>query len=212
MRICDVATMPLDMQPLSKLHSYGSAVLSDSELLNIIFGSRTISRLTIDMIFGQNEIGLSKLGLSRRQRDKIEAVKEFSQRWSRYKVSDKKFIRDTRTVAEYYSFLKEEPIEHAYCMFVNSKGVFIKSEEVSIGSTDSAVMSIREIIRRAIMSNSSGVVLVHNHPSGNFDPSPDDIQLSKRMKEAMEICNLKLVDSIIIGDNGYCSLSERGIL
>lgn len=223
------------MRPYEKMEAYGASSLSDAELLAIILKTGTVEKSSIELAqevllqkgrdSSYEHGGLRNLmecdpldfqsikGIGKVKSYQLASLAELSKRIWRLSRNERLYIRDIRSVVEYYQqdmiYLKHE---EAYIMLVNSKGAFLHSEKVSIGSTDTAVMSIREIIRKAISFGASGIILVHNHPSGMTDPSHDDIMLSKKLKEASELLNLKLVDSLIIGDGSYTSLSEKGIL
>lgn len=83
---------------------------------------------------------------------------------------------------------------------------------VSIGTLTSSLVHPREVFKASIMSNSASIILAHNHPSGNSTPSEEDLKITKRIKEAGDILGIKLLDHIIIGDNNYESLKEKGII
>lgn len=97
-------------------------------------------------------------------------------------------------------------------MLLNTKGVLIKDVMISQGTVNASVVSPREIFIEAVKYHAVSLVLVHNHPSGDPSPSREDISLTKRVKEAGELLGIRLLDHIIIGDNSYISLKERGIL
>ena len=235
MSCVQIKDLPPEMRPYEKMEAYGAKSLSDSELLAIILKTGTKEKSSIElagevlMQKGKNTCyehgGLRNLmecdprdfrsikGIGKVKSYQLASLAELSTRIWRLSKNEQLKITDIRSVVDYYRqdmiYLKHE---EAYIMLVNSKGVFLHSEKVAIGSTDSAVMSIREIIRKAVSFGASGIILVHNHPSGMTEPSRDDIMLSKKLKEASELLNLKLVDSLIIGDGSYTSLSEKGIL
>ena len=88
----------------------------------------------------------------------------------------------------------------------NLIGIFL----VSRGSISKSLVSPREVFKRAILNNSCGIILGHNHPSGDITPSKEDIKITEKLIEAGEIIGIKVVDHIIVGDNQYCSLREEG--
>ena len=235
MSCVQIKKLPPEMRPYEKMEAYGPKALSDSELLAIILKTGTKEKSSLElagevlMQKGRDSSyehgGLRNLmecdprdfrsikGIGKVKSYQLASLAELSTRIWRLSKNEQLKITDIRSVVDYYRqdmiYLKHE---EAYIMLVNSKGIFLHSEKVAIGSTDSAVMSIREIIRKAVSFGASGIILVHNHPSGMTEPSRDDIMLSKKLKEASELLNLKLVDSLIIGDGSYTSLSEKGIL
>lgn len=83
---------------------------------------------------------------------------------------------------------------------------------VSIGNLNSSIVHPREAFKPAILSNSASIILFHNHPSGDPTPSKEDTNITDRLKECGDILGIKLIDHIIIGDNSYCSLKEKGII
>ena len=88
----------------------------------------------------------------------------------------------------------------------NVTGVF----EVSRGSISKSLVSPREVFKRAILNNACGIILGHNHPSGDITASDEDIKITEKLMEAGKIIGIKVVDHIIVGDNKYCSLREEG--
>lgn len=83
---------------------------------------------------------------------------------------------------------------------------------VSIGSLNSSIVHPREVFKPAILSNSASIMLFHNHPSGDPAPSREDISITERIKESGRILGIELIDHIIIGNDSYCSLKEKGII
>ncbi|KJZ84239.1 MULTISPECIES: JAB domain-containing protein [unclassified Clostridium] len=83
---------------------------------------------------------------------------------------------------------------------------------VSIGSLNSSIVHPREVFKPAILSNSASIMLFHNHPSGDPEPSREDISITERIKESGRILGIELIDHIIIGNDSYCSLKEKGII
>ena len=102
--------------------------------------------------------------------------------------------------------------EHFYCLFLSTKNRINGIHEVSIGTLNAAVVHPREVFKAAILSNSAAVILVHNHPSGDPSPSPEDIQLTRQLVEAGKLLDMPVLDHVIIGNRRYSSLKERGIL
>jgi DNA repair protein RadC len=83
---------------------------------------------------------------------------------------------------------------------------------VSQGSLNSSIVHPREIYKRAILQNAASIIIAHNHPSGDTTPSQEDIAVTKRISEAGKLLGIELLDHIIVGDIGFCSLKERGII
>mgnify|MGYP001283810810 CR=1 FL=1 len=108
--------------------------------------------------------------------------------------------------------LRHSPIEHFICLFLNTKNRVIHKETISIGSLNATVVHPREVFRAAIKRCSAGLICIHNHPSSDPTPSPEDIQLTKRLVSAGELIGVEVLDHIIIGGSNYVSLKERGLM
>lgn len=102
--------------------------------------------------------------------------------------------------------------EHFVCVFLNTKNAVIRKETISIGSLNASIVHPREVFRQAIKYASASVIAAHNHPSGDPSPSPEDIEISKRLKKAGEIIGIEFLDHIIVGGSTYASLKEQGLL
>lgn len=108
-----------------------------------------------------------------------------------------------------FRYLKKE---HFICLFLNSKNGVIAKELVSMGCLNASIVHPREVFRPAIKRSSASIICVHNHPSGNPDPSPEDVTITKRLVEAGTIIGIDVLDHIVIGYHQYVSLKERGLM
>ena len=95
-----------------------------------------------------------------------------------------------------------------WMVLLNAKNQIIEVKLVSMGSLTSSIVHPREVFKPAILASAASVILAHNHPSGNPTPSREDIELTRRLKEAGELIGIKVLDHIIIGDKDYCSMKE----
>ena len=95
---------------------------------------------------------------------------------------------------------------------LNSKNEPTNISIVSVGSLNNSIVHPREVFKIAIISNSASIIIAHNHPSGNTEPSNEDIAITRRLQECGELIGIKLLDHLIIGDNSYISLKERGLV
>ena len=115
-------------------------------------------------------------------------------------------------LAKYYLHLPEQTEEYLYMICLNVKldatGVF----ELSHGNVNSSIVSVREMFQKALLANAVSIIVMHNHPSGDPSPSREDIQVTKRMVECGELLGVQVIDHIIVGRPGYCSLKEKGYL
>lgn len=126
-------------------------------------------------------------------------------------LADKKAVRTPEDaysiLAPYFECL---PNEHFLVLLLSTKNGVNAVSCVSVGSLNASVVHPREIFQRAILSNAASIILCHNHPSGDPTPSPEDIELTRRMIEAGNLLDIKILDHIIVGDRCFLSLKERG--
>ena len=97
-------------------------------------------------------------------------------------------------------------------LFLNPKHAVLGMETVSIGTLSSSLVHPREVFKQAIKRSASAVILAHNHPSGNCEPSKEDLQVTKRLKDAGELVGIEVIDHLIIGEDRYYSFCENELL
>lgn len=107
--------------------------------------------------------------------------------------------------------MHEESEEYLYMICMNTKNKIIGVFEVSHGSVNSSIFSVREILQKALLANAVNIIMIHNHPSGDVSPSREDVNVTKRLHEAGKLVGVELLDHIIVGEK-YCSLKEKGYL
>lgn len=121
--------------------------------------------------------------------------------------------REIRCPDDVYAFMRdlgESDRERFYSLHLDSRNSVVGCEEVSCGSAESSLVHPRELFKSAILSSSKSVIIVHNHPSGNPEPSDDDIRITKKLYDCGELLGIGLLDSIIIGRDSYYSFKEKG--
>ena len=106
--------------------------------------------------------------------------------------------------------LHEDSEEYLYMICINTKLVMTGVFELSHGNVNSSIVSVREMFQKALLANAVNIILIHNHPSGDPTPSSEDINVTKKAKEAGELIGVSVLDHIIIGESKFCSLKERG--
>lgn len=121
-------------------------------------------------------------------------------------------FRSSNQVAEYFSPLEEEPREVLIAMHLDNKHRALSIEEVSKGTLTSSPFEPKAVLQAAILANAAAVILVHNHPSGNPEPSPEDLAVTKNLKQLTDILPIRLLDHVIIGRDKYFSFGDRGLL
>ena len=128
-------------------------------------------------------------------------------------VSDRNTIR---TPDDAYQILQryfdDLPCEHFMALLLNTKNRVTAVSPVSVGSLCAAIVHPRELFQRAILANAASVILAHNHPSGDPTPSPEDVDLTKRLADAGKLLDIAVLDHIVVGDGCFISLKERGCM
>lgn len=219
--------VPQDERPRERMLEFGAPSLNNAELLAILLRTGTIAEsavrlaerllresgslrslvdMSIDQLTGIKGIGPAKAL-------QIQAGIELGRRLARTAPEDKHTVRSPQDVSallmEDMRYLRKE---HFVCLFLNTKNHVIGQETLSMGSLNATVVHPREIFRAAIQRSSASIICVHNHPSGDPTPSPEDIQLTARLSEAGEIVGIDVLDHIILGDRQYISLKEKGYM
>ncbi len=126
--------------------------------------------------------------------------------------SDKKITSPQDVADIFIPLLRDEIKENFYVVCLNSANKIIRNEIVSVGNLNSSVVHPREIFKAAIENNSASIILIHNHPSGNPEPSNEDISITRKIVESGKIMDIPVFDHIIIAGNGFTSFVEKRIL
>lgn len=123
---------------------------------------------------------------------------------------DRKIISASSVVSMMQDFVEDSDREKFIVIYLNTKNEPTAIHTVSIGSLNAAIVHPREVMKGAILSNSNAMILVHNHPSGNTEPSQEDRDITKRLQEVGKLMGIPVIDHIIMGDQGrYCSFREE---
>lgn len=222
--------LPNDDRPYERCLREGPEVLSDSELLSIIIrtGSREDNSLELaskvlalnypkEGILGLLHLSLPELmsvkGIGKVKGAQLLCIGELSRRiWKRKMMEQKLVFRTPQAVADYYQEdMRHQQQEQFHVMMFNSKQVLIRDVLLSKGTVNASLASPREIMIEALRYQAVSLILVHNHPSGDPEPSKEDIALTRKIMEAGALIGIPVLDHIIIGDNSFVSLKERGL-
>ena len=125
---------------------------------------------------------------------------------------DTKHYSSPSQVYELFKDLQLETKEHFLCLHLDTKNRILCLDRVSVGSLNQCVVHTREVMKSALLSSAATILLIHNHPSGDPNPSGEDITITNRLKEAGELIGIPVLDHMIIGDGQYVSFAERGLL
>ena len=208
----------MDYKDLSNLSNN-----NDAELLSIILGikSETIKEAVAEYNSVPNFINnysvkdiLKIKGLGKGTITKLEALWELYNRFSINKKLEKNYI--ISKPEDIYDLVKDDmkyfEQEHFRILMLNTKNIVINIKDIFIGASDSSVIETRKVFKEALKYNAKNITICHNHPSGDPDPSKEDVNISLRIKEAGKIIGIDLLDHIIIGDNRFVSLKYKGII
>jgi DNA repair protein RadC len=216
-----ISSLPAAERPREKLVSRGVSALSDRELVAILIGSGTrrsgVEQITgevLDLLDRSNGIILPETltalaGIGTAKATLILAALEFSRRRlcpGRRKIG---FPRDVLPLIDHYTDRKQE---HFLCISLNGAHEVIAVRVVSIGLVNRALVHPREVFADPLSDRAAAVVIAHNHPSGNLEPSSEDRMVTEKIKASAEILGIGFLDHIIFGKDGYYSFLERGEL
>ena len=222
--------LPVSERPYEKCEKNGTAMLSDAELLAVILRSGTKDQTAIDLAtkvlsidpFYEGILGichtsreeLQKIpGIGKVKAMQILCIAELSKRLASAKVEDKISFHSPASIADYYmERMRHEEQEQMICTMLNTKNQFLGDEVISRGTVNSSLVSPRDLILAAFRHRAVYMILVHNHPSGNPEPSKDDLLFTKRVWEAGALVDIPLLDHIVIGDQQYFSFRQEGLL
>lgn len=167
--------------------------------------------MTIDTLFGPEEVAPTKPRTIKLKT--IKAVFEtltVSDHATNYLKPNTRYTSPTQ-IFETFSFMRNETKELFCTAHLDGKNRLLCLEVVSVGSLNQSIVHPREVFKTALLSSAAAVLLVHNHPTGDPTPSTEDIEVTRRIKEAGDMIGIKVLDHIIIGDS-YFSFVERGLL
>ncbi len=182
------------------------AVALGRELLNNFDGLRGLLQARTEQLKKIAGLGAAKIA-------GLLAVSELAQRYLREEMPGRDVIRDPQTVVDYlYAALRDRKREVFKVIFLDKANRVIGDSDLFIGTIDEAAVHPREVVKAALDRFATAVILVHNHPSGRVEPSPEDRRLTDKIKAACETVSIKVLDHIIVGDNQHFSFREAGLL
>lgn len=224
-----VKELPVTEQPYEKCERFGTASLSDAELLAVIIRSGSAKERAIDvanrvLMNPKREQGIVSLyqytmtelmkihGIGKVKAIQLLCLAEISKRMAKATYGMKIRFSSPEVIANYYmEQMRHLKVEQAVLLFLDTKCQLIRDMELSKGSVNASITAPREIYLNALKYGAVYIVLLHNHPSGDPMPSKEDINTTKRIREAGLLIGIQLMDHIIIGDNMYISLKEQGL-
>lgn len=218
--------LPRSERPRERLQKLGPEALSFQELLALILGrgikgeSVMVTAQRILSAFGNvkkiSQASLEELssvkGIGPAKAAQIKAVFELAKR-KEEDTEEKITIRTSKDVVKLVRpGLKDKKKEHFLVLSMDTRNSLIRMCNISIGTLDSNLVHPREVFKEAIQSLASSIILVHNHPSGNPEPSDADIEITKRITETGSIIGIDILDHIIIARDTFYSFKEKGVV
>lgn len=217
-----------DDRPREKLFAKGSAALSDSELLAILINTGNKKKSAVDLareILGLGKNNLNELGklsvndlmkingIGEAKAITLSAALELGRRRQASPSLLKAGIKSSHDIAQYLrTTLKDHRMEVFAVVFLNNANKINHFEIISRGGITGTVADPRVILKKALEADATSVVLCHNHPSGNLKPSKADEELTLKIKEAARYFDIRVMDHIIVSEDGYYSFADEGML
>ncbi|MCB0403105.1 MAG: DNA repair protein RadC [Flavobacteriales bacterium] len=215
-------------RPREKLALKGCLALSDAELIAILISSGNKSETAVELSkkilssIGHDLNKLGKLtindlkrfnGIGEAKAIAIIAAMELGRRRKASKVRKKTTIRSSRQAYdEIRGVLSDLSHEEFWVLCLNRKNELIIKQNISKGGVSGTIADTRIIFKNALEHLTSAIILCHNHPSGNLQPSEQDVQLTKKMKEAGQLLDIPVLDHLIVGEKNYFSFADKGLI
>jgi len=219
--------LPKPERPRERLKKFGPEALSAQELLSLVIGRgipkksviniaqellsrfgniKAISQATIEELSQIKGIGFAKAA-------QIKACFELGKRQDlEPELKDFDIKNPQDIVKAIRANIKDKSKEHLQLTLLNTRNKIIGISTVSIGTLNTNLVHPREVFKEAISHSAASVILAHNHPSGDLEPSEDDLSITKRLTEAGKILGIEVLDHIIVTKNGFFSFKEKGLL
>ena len=225
MKPSGIKTWAEEDRPREKMLQKGAFSLSDSELLAILLGSGNKDETAVDLArrilkdSGDNLQELSKhtvkslskyKGVGLAKAVTVMAALELGKRRISSNTSKRRQISCSRDVYDLIcTHLLDQPYEHIWAVFLDRKNFVLHKELIGTGGIVGVVLDANRLLRTALETYATGIVLCHNHPSGGITPSKEDIAMTKKITDAASLLGIKILDHLIVGENEYYSFADE---
>jgi len=215
-------------RPREKMIQYGTSVLSDAELLGILISSGTKDKSAVDLgrellaVANNNLNHLGKLtiadltkihGIGNARAVTIAAALELGRRRKLAEIPGVVQIKCSKDVADIFQPILSDLLhEEFWVLFLNRSNRVIGRMKLSQGGISGTVTDVRLVMKKAIETLASGIIVCHNHPSGNLNPSESDSKITQKIREAGNLLDIQLLDHLIISDKDYYSFADNGLI
>ncbi len=218
---------PLQERPREKLLQQGAAGLSDAELLAIFLRTGTVGQSALDLArsllstFGgvrgvldaTRDAFCNHPGMGDSRYTLLQAALELARRHMLEGLQRSDCLTSSALTRNYIrSRMRAYEREVFLCLFLDNQHRVIAQEELFHGTIDGSMVHPREVVRRSLHHNAAALIFAHNHPSGVAEPSQADISITRRLKNALALVDIRTLDHLVVGDSEVISLAERGLL
>jgi len=222
-----ISRWPKKERPRERLLQHGPQPLSEAELLGILLGKGTTKKTAIDLarelldryeslqkLFSRSPSELMKVkGIGSAKAAILSAAFELVRRFqSQGNIPKPSFKRSLEVANHYLPLMRDLRKEVFRVLLLNRANRLIKEVTISEGTLDASIVHPRDVFREAIIEPAAGIILIHNHPSGNPSPSEEDLRITKQLVEAGRLLGIKVYDHIILAGESYRSLADEGLL
>ncbi|MGB0449267.1 MAG: RadC family protein [Porticoccaceae bacterium] len=222
-----ITQWPEKERPREKLIHRGASALSDAELLAIFLRNGLPGITAIDLArnllkeFGglgallgaDRKTFCSAKGVGTAKFVQLKASLELTRRYLQEQLEEQPVFTSPEMVADYLSVQMRDYRREVFAvLLLDSKHQLLDNYELFQGTLDAASVHPREVVARALRMSAAAVIVAHNHPSGNAEPSQADIAITRRLKEALDLVDIRLLDHFVIGRGQVVSLAQRGKL
>ncbi len=222
-----IKAWPESERPRERLARFGAATLSDADLLALLLRNGMKGKDAV--MLGRELVGKfgSLRGILAAEPRELQAVKglgsakiasilaasEMAKRQLGQEIRGKSYARDPEAVVNYLTVsLRDLKREVFKVLFLDKGNRILDEKDLFHGTVDEAAVHPREVVRAALELHATALILVHNHPSGRIQPSPEDREITRRIQSACQTVGIKVLDHIIVGDNQFFSFNEQGLL
>jgi DNA repair protein RadC len=222
-----ITRWPEKERPRERLLQHGPEHLTETDLLGILIGKGTRNKTAIDLardlleqyesiqkLFSRSPSELTRIkGIGSAKAATLSAAFELARRvQSREDADGKPFKRSSDVADRYLPLMRDLRKEVFKVLLLNRANRLLKEVTVSEGTLDASIVHPRDVFREALLEPAAGVILIHNHPSGNPAPSEEDLRITKQLVEAGRLLGIKVYDHIILAGGSYRSLADDGLI
>jgi len=222
-----ITRWPKNERPRERLLQHGPQHLTEAELLGILLGKGTRKKTAIDLarelldryeslqkLFSRSPSELTTIkGIGSAKAAILSAAFELVRRFQSKNISDRASFRRSSDVVDHYLPLMRDLRKEVFkVLLLNRANRLIKEVFISEGTLDASIVHPRDVFKEALLEPAAGIILIHNHPSGNPSPSDEDLRITKQLVDAGRLLGIKVYDHIILAGESYRSLADEGLL